>query len=211
MSNQRISGIGSLLPARAIGKKWWQKLFIYPTFLGALLGAIPTGIDLYKSVQYDIGFSDVKHAEEQRRLWIKNFDCTQNMSYQQVKTKEEIAVQVGACPNGDVLIEVAAPQSDRILEWISLQRLRSEASLSWLSPIGTAHAALWNQRGVGVSPTAFTRTAQGSADIVCQTMKDQTKIVRIVRENGICYREEIEVLKGKIANRTQVSCSTTCS
>jgi hypothetical protein len=32
-------------------------------------------------------------------------------------------VQVGACANGDVLIEVLPPKGTNIVEWISLERL----------------------------------------------------------------------------------------
>ena len=95
MSEDRVSMLASLLPARKSGQSWWQKLFLYPTFFGALFGAIPTGIDLYKSFEYDIGFNDVQHAEQQRRLWMKNFDCAQAMSYQKVKTGEGIMVASG--------------------------------------------------------------------------------------------------------------------
>ncbi|MDH3581381.1 MAG: hypothetical protein OEM91_12255 [Hyphomicrobiales bacterium] len=35
------------LPAKgASAKRWWQRLILYPTALGAILGAVPTGIDL---------------------------------------------------------------------------------------------------------------------------------------------------------------------
>lgn len=210
MSENRVSAIGSLLPARKPGQRWWQRLFIYPTFIGALLGAIPTGIDLYKSFEYDIGFNDVQHAEEQRRLWIKNFDCAQAMKYQKVETGEGVMVQVGACSNGDVLIEVSSPDSKRILEWVSLQRLRSEASLAWLPLIGTAHAATGEHTARSQRSGALIRSAQADSNVLCQVIIDKTMLIRIVRENGACYREEIEVMKGTVASRKPVSCDASC-
>lgn len=193
------------LPATGVSsKRWWQRLILYPTAVGAILGAIPTGIDLYKAFAYDIEYSNVQHAEEQQRLWMKNFACAQSMSYQQVKTTEGITVQVGACTNGDVLIEVVPLNATKILEWISLDRLRTASVTSSLSLIGMAHAGPFKGGG-------SIRLAQTGNGVVCQAMQGSSKIVRVVRENGKCYREEIEVLKGKVVNRREVPCSAGCN
>ena len=186
------------------GKRWWQRLILYPTAIGAILGAIPTAIDLYKAFAYDIEYTNVQHAEEQRRLWMKNFACAQAMSYQQVKTTDDITVQVGACTNGDVLIEVVPPQGNKILEWISLERLRTASLTSSLSLIGTAHAG-------PDAATGVIRLAQTSKGVVCQAMQGPATIVRVVREGNKCFREEIEVLKGKVASRREVPCDTRCN
>ena len=188
----------------------WRQWFLAPAVIGAMLGAIPTGIDLYKSFQYDVGYSDVKHAEEQRRLWMKNFACAQSMSYQQVKTTDGIQVQVGACPNGDVLIEVAPPRGTRILEWISLDRIRSAAAASALSLIGRAHASALHGSPNERTAMPGTRLAQATVNVVCQKLLNPSKIIRIVKQDGKCYREEIDVMKGKVANRREVPCNTTC-
>lgn len=192
-------------------KTLWQRFLLYPTALtvmGALIGAIPTGIDLYKAFEYDIGYTEVKHAEEQRRLWMKNFACAQSMVSQAVSTAEGIRVQVGACPNGDVLIEVVPPTASRILEWISLERIRSASMTSSLSLIGSAHALGAQAVPSSASPAGQTRVAQ--ANTVCQKMQGQTKIIRVVNQNGKCFREEIDVLKGKVVSRKPVPCNTGC-
>lgn len=189
-------------------KKWWQRM-LAPAVLGAILGAIPTGIDLYKSFDYDVGYSEVRHAEEQRRLWMKNFACAQSMTYQQVRTEEGIEVQVGACPNGDVLIEVQAPNSTRLLEWISLNRIRSASAVSSLSLVGTAYAAA--QPGYKSSQKVSPHSKIAQASVMCQAMQGSSRIIRIVNDNGTCFREEIEVLKGKVVKREQVACDAKCS
>jgi hypothetical protein len=97
--------------------------FPLSTVIGAFIGTIPTGLDYYKAFVCDTDFGDVKHAEEQWRLWVKNFACAQGITYQQVRTDENVLVQVGACANGDVLIEVLPPKGTNIVEWISLERL----------------------------------------------------------------------------------------
>ena len=188
----------------------WQRFFLYPTVAGALIGAVPTGLDYYKAFVHDIDFQDVRHAEEQRRLWVKNFACAQNISYQQVKTEADTVVQVGACANGDVLIEVVPAKGNRILEWISLERLQTASAVSGLSFVGRANAAIASQVPDSRKSQTGTRVAQGTTSIKCQKMQGQTKIIRIVQEGGKCFREEISVMKGAVLSRKPVSCSASC-
>ena len=193
----------------AVKRKGWQRILLYPTVLGALIGAVPTGLDYYKAFVYDIDFQNVKHAEEQQRLWVKNFSCAQNISYQQVKTAKNTLVQVGACANGDVLIEVVPSKGNRILEWISLDRLQTASAVSSMSLIGSAKAAVSQNPGSGKHENDMIRVAQGTT-IKCQKMQGKTKIVRIVQEGSKCFREEISVMKGSVQSRTPVPCSASC-
>jgi hypothetical protein len=209
MSESKTLGAPELSLSATTNRKWWQRLLLYPTVVGAIIGAIPTGLDYYKAFVYDIDFSTVKHAEEQRRLWIKNFACAQDIIYQQVKTSETSLVKVGACRNGDVLIEVVAPPADRIVEWISLEKLKTASTVSSLSLIGKAHAgAVPNPDPAQSRPArSLKRLAAGATK--CQVMQGTTKIIRIVQEGSTCYREVIDVMKGK-KTRTPVPCSTSC-
>ncbi|MEM8743426.1 MAG: hypothetical protein AAGF14_02190, partial [Pseudomonadota bacterium] len=143
-----------------------------------------------------------------QRLWVKNFACAQNISRQQVTTEKNILVQVGACANGDVLVEVVPPKGNRILQWISPESLKTASAVSGLSFIARANAAAQAQASDNASRPAMTRIAQGS--VKCQKMHGQTKIVRIVQEGGKCFREEIAVMKGKVLSRKPVSCSASC-
>ncbi len=208
MSESKILGTAELSLSSATGnRKWWQRLFLYPTVVGALIGAIPTGLDYYKAFIYDIEFGAVKHAEEQQRLWIKNFACAQNINYQQIKTAENTLVKVGACTNGDVLIEVVAPATDRIVEWISLERLKTASAVSSLSLFSKAHASALAHSSNVRPRQEMTRMAQASTT-KCQVMQG-TRIIRIVQEGGACYKEVVNVMKGK-KTRTSVPCTTSC-
>jgi hypothetical protein len=122
-------------------KKAWQYFLLYPAVFGALLGAIPTGIDLYKSFKYGIAVSEVAHAEEQKKLWIRNLHCVQNLTYHTVKIKDGATVQIGACQNGDVLIELI-PQNDTmpVAEWVSLERVKGAKAVGSLF-VSKAYAA----------------------------------------------------------------------
>jgi len=50
-----------------------------------------------------------------------------------------------------------------------------------------------------------------NATTKCQKISNKTKIIRIVQENGACYREEIDMMKGKVISRQQVPCTASCS
>lgn len=211
MSESKALGGAELSLTNRSKRRWWQRMFLYPTVVGAIIGAIPTGLDYYKAFVYDIEFGEVKHAEEQRRLWVKNFACAQNISYQQVKTSENILVQVGACPNGDVLIEVAPPNGQRIVEWISLDKLKTASAVSSLSLVGQAYAAALTLPYPAHDAPRSSMPAKAGAVIKCQRMEGQTQIIRIIQEGNACFREVIEVMKGKVVQRSPVPCTTSCN
>ncbi|MCF6200480.1 MAG: hypothetical protein L3J67_14050, partial [Hyphomicrobiaceae bacterium] len=122
-------------------KKVWQYFLLYPAVFGVLLGAIPTGINIYKSFKYGIEVSAVAHAEEQRSLWIKNLHCVQSLSYHAVETESGATVQFGACKNGDVLIEVIPKDKESsVAQWVSINRVQTSNALNSLL-ISTAYAA----------------------------------------------------------------------
>ncbi len=45
MSESKTLGAAELSLSATRNRKWWQRLFLYPTLIGALIGAIPTGMD----------------------------------------------------------------------------------------------------------------------------------------------------------------------
>ena len=114
-------------------KKAWQVFLLYPAVFFGLLGAIPTGMNIYKSYKHDIKFSSVAHAEEQKKLWIKNLHCVQSLSYHAVETETGSTVQFGACKNGDVLIEVIPKgKANSVAQWVSISRVQTANALSSL-------------------------------------------------------------------------------
>ncbi len=190
--------------------KWWQRLYLYPAVIGALLGAIPTGLDYYKSFVYDIEFNAVKRAEEQQRLWIKNFACARDIVFQQIATAENILVKVGSCANGDVLIEMVTPNDGRIVEWISLERFfQTSPAVSSLTQVGSPKASAVS-RSPANQPVQDTIQLATRDTMECQIMTGKTRIIRIVQENGSCYREDVDMMKGKVVSRAPVPCTASC-
>ena len=62
-------------PAEAKPKKWWQWVLVYPTFVIALVGAVPTFKELYDSKSRDVDFGTSKIAEMRNEMWRKNMTC----------------------------------------------------------------------------------------------------------------------------------------
>ena len=53
-----------------------RQLLVYPTVIIAVIGAIPTFVELYKSWDRNIPFGMSRMASEENKLWKKNFECS---------------------------------------------------------------------------------------------------------------------------------------
>lgn len=199
------SSVGSVLGEDHIvvkkTRKIWQYFLLYPAVFAAVLGCIPTGINIYKSMKYGVAASDVAHAEEQKALWIKNLHCVQNLSYQTVQTDDGSTVQIGACKNGDVLIElIPKGGSQSVAEWVSMSRVRSAGAVG----------SLLFPSAVAASADGSFRVAQGPAETVCSNLDDATGVmVRVIKRGDKCFREEVNTLTGK-NKKSEVSCDSSC-
>lgn len=183
-------------------KKVWQYFLLYPAVFAAIIGSIPTGINIYKSVKYGVATSDVAHAEEQKALWIKNLHCVQNLSYQTMQTDDGATVQIGACKNGDVLIEIIPANSvSSIAEWVSINRVRSASTLG----------ALFVSRAYAADRYGNMVVAQAGIETMCSKMNPDTGImVRVIKRGDKCFREEVDTLKGKVLKK-EVACNIGCN
>ncbi len=187
-------------------KRVWQYFLLYPAVFGAILGAIPTGIDLYKSFKYGIEVSEVAHAEEQKKLWIKNLRCVQNLTYHTVKTRDGSVVQIGACQNGDVLIElIPNNQETPVAEWVSINRVKAASATVGSLLFSTAFAAGNDGASSVVANGGTVKTMCTSLDAKKQTIE------RIVQRNGKCMREINNMMTRKSIKREEVSCDTKCT
>ena len=185
-------------------KKAWQYFLLYPAVFGVLLGAIPTGIDLYKSFKYGISVSDVAHAEKQKNLWIKNIRCVQSLTYHQVETEDKSTVQIGACQNGDVLIELIPKNGGtQVAEWVSLDRAKAAAASSVGSLLFSKAYA---------STISLAAAGGGTVKTVCTSVNEKKyTIERIVKRGNVCTREINNMITRKSIKTEVVPCDTKCT
>jgi hypothetical protein len=169
-----------------------------------VVGAIPTGMNLYHSFKHGIPYAQVSHKLQQYDLWVRNMDCT--IEYKEVSANQDTKINIGVCPtSGDISIKVALPKGKAIIEWIAFDRLKqANALLNFL--VSQAHA----EERYAAAPNAGMRIAQAGPQVVCQGWEGSARIVRIVREGGRCFKETISPYQGQVDKRTEVPCNTAC-
>jgi hypothetical protein len=105
-------------------KKWWQWILVYPTFVIALVGAVPTFKELYDSHSRDVDFGTSKIAEMRNEMWRKNMTC--GMAPMDPLINDfNVAVDATICKSGDVLIRVTTPAKKQFFEWVSTDAIFS--------------------------------------------------------------------------------------
>lgn len=170
-----------------------------------ILGAIPTAVTVYQAWQYKVPFSQVSHRLAQYDLWVKNLDC--KIDYKALNTSQGTKVDVGACPTtGDIAIKISAQDGKSTYEWIAYNQLQKPgvqppASLIDLI-IGVAQADALGNR---------VQLAQSGMEVVCQSLVSKSQLVRVVKEDGKCYRETMSPVRGSVDKREEVPCATKCT
>ena len=184
----------------------------------AVLGAIPTGYNLYLSWAHGIPYSQVSHRLDQYALWVKNFEC--KIDYRTVPAVQGgTKVDVGACPkSGDIALKLTTADGKSSYEWIAYDQLEAATkTASILSLFVTEAYAEEAPKTAGTSGQPAMRMAQstapagGALQVRCESMPKPGQIVRIVGEAGKCYREQISAMKGRVEKREEVPCATQCA
>lgn len=191
----------------------WQVLVRVIAIGIPILGALPTAYTLYQSYKHGIPYNEVAHRLEQYDLWVKNLDC--QIEYQALNTGQGTRVDVGACPKtGDIAIKVSSVDGKNAnYEWIPYNDIKGakigSSGFGWA--IQAAHAAgLTNPRAAPQSKPGV-RVADAGMTVVCQKLgKKPGTIIRVVKENGVCYRESFSLFKGVVGDREKVACDITC-
>lgn len=169
-----------------------------------IVGAIPTAITAYHAWQYKVPFTKVPHRLAQYDLWMKNLDC--QIEYKALDTAQGTKLDVGACPStGDIAIRIESSDGKTTYEWIAyneLQKPGEEPPTNLIDLfIGAARAETGGPQSV--------RTAQ-AMEVICQSLVTKNQLVRVVREGGKCFREELSPMRGSIDKREEVPCDTQC-
>jgi hypothetical protein len=170
-----------------------------------VVGAIPTAITAYHAWQYKVPFSQVSHRLGQYEIWERNIDCL--IDYKALSTAGGTKVDAGACPTtGDISLKISATDGKATYEWIAYNQLRKPGEPP---PSGLLDLLVGAVRADDTASKSQ-RLAQSAMEVVCQKLVDRTKLVRIVKEEGKCYREKLSPLRGTIDKREEVPCDTQC-
>lgn len=172
-----------------------------------IVGAVPTAITAYHAWQYKVPFTQVSHRLAQYEIWERNIDC--QIEYKALSTSQGTKVDAGACTStGDISLKISTPDGKATYEWIAYNQLQKPGEPP---PSGIIDLLIGAARADVLAPAAgVTKVAEG-LEVICQSLVSKTQLVRVVRENGKCYREILSPMRGAVDSREEVPCETTCT
>ena len=189
-------------------KRWWQWMLVYPTFIIALIGAVPTFTELYESQSKDVEFGDSKIAEMRNEMWRKNMTCGM-APLDPLINEFNVAVDATICKSGDVLVRVITPNQKQFFEWVSVDamfpdRLAGINLFSSAVASEVAHTSV-DQPNNSLDGEIF---AQHYGPVVlCQNWINNVMLVRRVSyPNQGCFYETINTFTGQVVNVTPAPC-----
>ncbi|CAM3319536.1 hypothetical protein POHY109586_01435 [Polaromonas hydrogenivorans] len=200
-------------PQHPTPKAWWQWTLLYPTLIVAILGAIPTLLELIKSSQVGVPFGQSAQALEQEDLWAKNLRCTE-APLDGLVNPVNVYVDATICRSGDVLVRFMGTKDDqKSYRWVPVERFEKKVSVnSWL-PVAMAGEPLF--------PMPRRRES-----VICQWQADSGKVIRKIRvdeptrpgtsggstqpKNEQCFEETVRTSTGDVVNRSSVLCTSPC-
>lgn len=171
---------------------WWQWILMYPALGVALLGAIPTGVQLYKAFRYDTSYAEVPIAVRNNKLTEENLSCL-NKAGTSLKLADNTTIQAAVCAKGDIWILSTAAGSHPHLSWVSRDEVLGRKQSGLFT--GTA----WASSGQ--------RLAQNNARPLCVFKDASGKVIRrLVVSPGVCQDQQIDPFTGRI-NVVPAPCS----
>ena len=192
---------------RVSGTPRWQLLLRILVIGVPVIAAIPTALTAYQSFKNGIPFGEVSYRLKQWELWNKNAECAANLHYREVTT-DRAKINVAACKDtGDIALRISVSDGRSINEWIAFDRIgrSSEPNSLWNLLVAAVRAG----DALSSEPAEPGRSV-AQLQVVCQSQPDRTRIVRIVNEDGKCYRETFSPFLGKVERREEVPCNTPC-
>jgi len=162
-----------------------------------LVSAIPTFLQLYKSLAMDIPYSKVESAVNQDTLWKKNSQCLSSKQIEEFTTTQGSNISLLECPDGDLL--VVLPKGLHWIEAEEIQVKKAEASMMFRE----AFASNWGMDHQLV--------VQGSRTVICQKwLRDGVLLLRVRYSDGQCFDETINTYTGAVINRVPAPCEPNC-
>ncbi|MGB3403876.1 MAG: hypothetical protein WBA77_14405 [Microcoleaceae cyanobacterium] len=183
---------------------WWQWILMYPTLIIAILGSVPTAINIFESIKLDVPLDEVQIAKEQIKLWNRNFECART-SPTHWSNVDENGVKIGVivCPSKDVLVSVNG-NIQASYRWIGYHTFDPiQQSTNFL--ISAAVAAEIN------NPPQVVKN-DNSHTVLCQKKLPDHKILRRVKAaDGRCFDQTIDTATGKVIKEALVKCDSDCN
>ena len=188
-------------------RKWWQWLLLYPGLLIALLGAVPTYMELVKSYRLGVPFGQSFDAQEQNRLWQENFQCIQNATFSIITNKHNVEIGSAVCASGDVLLQGKRPESNQQqFRWVSWRKVAPSEALgkgsnAFLRFFSTAQA----------TETERLILAQARpTSVLCQRWIGYGQLLQRIATPMGCFDQVINTFNGWVIRSSPAPCNPYC-
>lgn len=182
---------------------WWQWILMYPALLIAVLGNVPTLINLWNADKLGVPVSDVQIAMEQNKLWNKNFECSRTLPTHWSEADDKgIKIGVTVCPSKDVLVTIngSIQPSYRWIGFSTFNQTQQITNLLIPAAIATEFS----------SPIHFAQNNEKQT-VLCQKKLSSTRIIRRVKkQDGQCFDQTINTATGKVIKEVSVKCDSDC-
>ena len=171
-------------PALQNSLKWWQWILMYPAFGVALLGAIPTAVQVYRAFWYDTSYAEVPMALRNQKLTEENLPCLQK-SGTSLQLADNTMIQAAVCEKGDIWILSTTSDNRAHLSWVARDEVLGKKESGLLT------GAAWASPGQLL--------AQNDARPLCVFKDRSGKIIRrLVVGQGVCQDQQIDPFTGRI-------------
>jgi hypothetical protein len=193
-------------PKAASPKRWWQWFLVYPGLAVAIVGAVPTYIEAFRSYSIGVPFGRSFDAQEQNRLWQENFECSQQASFATIINKKKVEIGSTVCESGDVLLRGKRAEWDRPqLRWVSWNEVApndkgEKKTNALIDFIGQAYASDTNGIVVAQAPTL----------VLCQRWVAQGQLLQRIRTPTGCFDQKINTFNGWVISSKPAPCTPNC-
>ena len=181
-------------------RAWWQWLLIYPGLALGLLGSIPTLVQAFESLRFDVPYRAVPLARESHAMFERNLDCLDLLASSEhvVRLPDNTAIHALACRTGDIMIRVDRPDGRSTIRWLEGKSLMASAGTP-PGLIGSAAAAdAMRQLATGDQPVA----------VICtKRQRDGTVVRRMRLASGACIDEVINSYTGAVVAVRPAPCT----
>jgi hypothetical protein len=175
-------------------------MLLYPGLAIAIVGAVPTYIEVGKSHVLGVPFGRSFDAQEQNRLWQANFECSQKAKFSVIVNKNNVEIGSAVCESGDVLLRGKRPGWDtpqmRWVAWSEVAPNDDKKTASLLDILGVAHAS---ERG-------RMDTAQAQVSVMCQRWVGPGQLFQRIWTPMGCLDQVINTFNGWVLSSVAAPC-----
>ena len=192
-------------PEGNVPKKWWQWFLLYPAFAIALVGAIPTYIELLNSKIIGVSFGDTEKAETSNKMWRKNLGCT-TQPLDPYITTSKVEVDATICESGDVFVRITTPNNKNFFEWVSLEEISQPSAI-------VASKVSFNLFNQAVASESIIDEQLASTSnrliVLCKQKWINNKLIlrRVSYPGNGCFDETINTYSRQIVRSVSAPCS----